>query len=102
MDSVIQILAKLSPTALVAVLTLGVIGGLGYVIFLLVKQGNEARSSMQTLTSNHLHDLPDIAETLRRIETQQGAMAAALLTQLSDIRTRLEYVAARVNGHSSK
>lgn len=100
MDTLIDILAKLTPTALIAVLVLAVIGGLGYIIYLLVQQGREARGAMETLTSNHLHDLPDIAETLRRIETQQGAMAAALLLQLSDIRTRLEYVAARVNGKS--
>lgn len=102
MDLLFQTLAKLTPPALIAVLVLCVIAGFGYIIYLLVTQDRLARASMAELKGNHLHELPDIADTLRRIETQQGAMAAALLLQLSDIRTRLEYVAARVNGHNSK
>jgi predicted PurR-regulated permease PerM len=98
MDALIQTIAKLTPPALLAVLTLGVIGGLGYIIYLLVQQGREARGAMTTLTDNHLHELPAIADTLRRIETQQVATAAALLGQLGDVRESLAYIKAKLNG----
>lgn len=101
MTLVIETLAKLTPSALVAVLVLGVIAGLGYVIYLLVTQDATARSAMAELKGNHLHELPAIAESLRRIETQQAAAAAAALGQLGDIRESLAYVKARLNGKSS-
>lgn len=98
MEALIQLLSRLTPAALLAVLVLAVIGGLGYIIYLLVKQERASRDSMEALTSNHLHELPSIAETLRRIETQQASLAAALLGQLADVRESLAYLKARLNG----
>lgn len=68
--------------ALNALTPLGLAGGLAYVIFLLVR--NQRR-----LTSNHLHDLPDMAQALIRIEAT-----------LKDINDNLIYVRARINGKS--
>jgi predicted PurR-regulated permease PerM len=99
-ESIVQILSKLPPTALVAVLVTALLGGLAYIIYLLVQQGHASTEAMDTLTSNHLHELPNIAETLRRMETQQAALAAALLGQLADVRESIAYIKARVNGKS--
>jgi hypothetical protein len=83
-----------------AVTPLGLAGGLVYVIYLLVKQRREGTAAHAELTTNHLHELPDMAQTLRRIERQNASSAAAVLGQLSDIRESLAYLKARVNGKS--
>jgi predicted PurR-regulated permease PerM len=100
MDTLIQILAKLPALILLFVIVLAVIGGLGYIIYLLVRQGNHTNAQMAELTGNHLHELPSMAETLRRMETQQMAAAAALLGQLADIRESLAHIKGRLNGRS--
>lgn len=98
MDALFQLLGKLSPTVLVTVLALVVIGGLGYIIFLLVRQGSAAARAMAALQENHLHELPEIAETLRRMEQKQDATAVAYLGHFSAILQELAYLRARVNG----
>jgi hypothetical protein len=83
--ALLQTLNSLSPLA--------IIGLLGTVIFLLVKGKTAADSKVETIASNHLHDLPSIAaavkdmsETLRRIETHMAA--------------EFSYIRAKLNGRS--
>jgi len=72
---------------------LAVIGLLGTIIFLLVQGKTAADTKVDAIASNHLHDLPSIAEsvkemseTLRRIEQRMGE--------------EFSYIRARLNGRS--
>jgi hypothetical protein len=83
--SFLQTLNTLSPLA--------VIGLLGTVIFLLVRGKTAADTKVEAIASNHLHDLPSIAEsvkemseTLRRIEQRMGE--------------EFSYIRAKLNGRS--
>ena len=44
------------------------------------------------VNGNHLHDVPEILETLKRMEMQ--------LVKLDDIKTGIEVVKARINGRN--
>jgi hypothetical protein len=66
---------------------LAVIAGLAYVIFMLVRTRGELKADNVTITENHLHELPAMAESLRRIEAQ-----------LSNISITLGYLRGRLNG----
>ncbi len=57
-------LNTLSPLAVIALL--------GTVIFMLVKAKGEMSTHVHTIKTNDLHELPEIAETLRRIELKMG------------------------------
>lgn len=70
-------LNSLSPLAVIALL--------GVVIYMLVKN----QKGQETLTSNHLHELPEMAETLRRIEAS-----------LNTVKDNTFYIRARINGRS--
>ena len=68
----------------------GVIALLGVVIYMLVRQQLNVKTvekGQQNLADNHLHELPEIANTLRRMEAKQ-----------SEIAEHIVYVRARVNG----
>lgn len=77
-------LNTLSPLAVIALL--------GLVIFMLVK-AKEAKVDVDrkvaTITDNHLHGLPDMAESLKRIEGT-----------LQNMNDNIVYIRARVNGGS--
>jgi hypothetical protein len=82
MEAIIEfltVLGSLSPLAVIALL--------GTVIFLLVKGKTSADEKIETVASNHLHDLPEMCESLKRIE--------GLLEKIND---KVTYVQARVNG----
>lgn len=98
MDALFQLLGKLSPAALLVALALIVIGGLGYIIYMLVRQGQTNAAAMLALQSNHLHELPEMAETLRRMEQKQDAATVAYLGHFSAVLQELAYLRARVNG----
>ncbi len=74
--TVVESLNSLSPLA--------VIGLLGIVIYMLVKNKREADEQNIVLTGNHLHELPEIAESLRRIE--------------QSLAENFSYIRARLNG----
>ncbi len=71
--------------ALNSLTPLGLAGLLGVVIYLQVRN----QTKVKTITENHLHGLPEMAESLRRIETT-----------LKDINDHVIYLRARVNGKS--
>lgn len=68
--SLLQTLNSLSPLAVIALLAV--------VIFYQVKHSNEVVS----LKSNDLHELPEMADTLRRIETNQATSFATIIEAL--------------------
>ncbi len=75
MDTLTQII-----TALNALSPLGLAGLLGFIIYKLI-QGNRQLKSVQ---DNHLHELPEIAETLRRVEAAQTAAFVKMITLLEN------------------
>ena len=77
-------------TTLNSLSPLAVIGLLGTIIFLLVKGKTAADEKVETIASNHLHELPTIAEdirsmaeTLRRIETRMAEEFSYLKAKLN-------------------
>lgn len=66
LSPIIQALNSLSP--------LGLAGGLGYIIYLQVKT-NKGQNKIAT---NHLHGLPEMHETLKRIEENQKSQTELL------------------------
>lgn len=85
MDAIVVLLQTLNTLS-----PLGVIAMLGLVIFMLVK-AKSAKSDMDEqialISHNHLSGLPEMAESLRRIES--------LLQTMND---NITYIRARVNG----
>ncbi len=67
---------------------LAVIGLLAAIIFMQVRNRTEANAHVAHLQSNDLHELPEIAETLRRIEVSMTENFA--------------YIKARINGGSHR
>lgn len=79
MLDILSALASLSP--------LGVIALLAYVIYLLVTQRKEAGQRHRVLASNHLHELPAMADSLRRMEAT-----------LQSMNENIVWIKARING----
>lgn len=78
-------------TALNSLTPLAIIGLLGTVIFLLVKGKTATGRKVEAIANNHLHDLPELvelvrkmADTLQRIEVRMGE--------------DFTYIKARING----
>lgn len=69
--------------ALNSLTPLGLAGGLGYVIYLLVKN----QRKVHQIGANHLHELPQIASDIR-----------AMRDQLQTMNDHIIYIRARVNG----
>lgn len=85
MDAISALLAQLNTLS-----PLGVIALLGLIIYMLVKAKDakvEVDSKIATITDNHLHGLPEMAESLKRIE--------AVLQNVND---NIVHVRARING----
>lgn len=80
MDSVIEIIKTLNTLS-----PLGVIALLALVLFYQAKNNKAAVDSSKTLhtvRTNDLHELPEIAETLRRIEVTQSQAFATIIARL--------------------
>lgn len=75
MAEIIQTLNGITP--------LGLAAGLAYVIYLQVTN----RGRVANLETNHLHELPEMANTLRRIEAA-----------MTEMRSDVVHIKARVNG----
>lgn len=73
--ALLQALSSLSP--------IGVIALLGVVIWMLVRN----QRGQQQIADNHLHELPEMAQTLREIKSL-----------LYEHGKALEYIKARING----
>lgn len=63
---------------------LGLAAGLGYVIYLLVRGKQHVQGEIHQIRTNDLHELGDMAETLRRIEVK--------------ISEEFSYIRAKLNG----
>lgn len=77
-------------TFLTNVQPLGVIALLGVVIYMLVKN----QQGQKRIATNHLHGLPEMAETLKRIEEKLDRNFEKLSTDVS-------YIRGRINGKDS-
>ena len=82
MESLFQFLTTVQP--------IGVITLLGLIIFILVK-GKKLEEGQNEITTNHLHGLPEMADTLKRIEEK---LDRNFEKQNADI----SYIKARLNG----
>lgn len=78
MDVVVELLKTLNDLS-----PLAIIGLLGTVIFLLVKGKTAADSKVETIATNHLHELPEIMETLREMNRTLIALDAYLRARLN-------------------
>ena len=79
--SLLQTLNSLSPLA--------VIGLLGTIIFMMVRGKTAADSKVDTLASNHLHDLPSIAESVKEMSLTLQRIELKMVEEFSYIRSRL-------------
>ena len=70
-------------------LFLAVIGLLGMIIFLLVKGKTAADEKVETIASNHLHELPSMAEDLRSIAETLRRMETKMAEEFSYLRGKL-------------
>ena len=62
MDTIIAFLTTLDSLSPLAVIAL-----LGTIIFMLVKGKTASAKALHTVQTNHLHELPEMSETLRRV-----------------------------------
>ena len=76
--SLLNTLNSLSPLAVIALL--------GTVIFLLVKGKTAADKKVDEIRGNDLHELADMAETLRRIEISLAREFVAIQTKLDGLK----------------
>ena len=71
----LTLLNTLSPLAVIALLAV--------IIYLLVKGKQEVSGKVSTISDNHLHDLPAMAETLQRIEVSLSENFAYIKAKLN-------------------
>jgi hypothetical protein len=88
METLITFLTTLNSLSPLAVIAL-----LGTIIFLLVKGKTAADGKVDTIASNHLHELPEIAETLR-------VMAETLRRMETKMSEEFAYLRGKLNGRS--
>lgn len=62
---------------------LAIIGLLAIILFFQAKNKVKADGDFETLTGNHLHELPAILETLQRIEVANATGFATILAKLN-------------------
>jgi hypothetical protein len=76
--SLLQVLNSLSPLAVIALLAV--------IIFMMVQQnkGTAKQEQVNEIRDNHLHDLPQMLETLQRIEVKLGEEFAFIRAKLSN------------------
>lgn len=86
MDVILEILQALNTIS-----PLGIAGLLGVVIFMLVKGQKDSQDKYETVTGNHLHELPTIAENIGRCAESLQRIEVKLADDLS-------YIKAKVNG----
>jgi len=75
--SLLQVLNSLSPLAVIALLAV--------IIFMMVQQnkGTAKQEQVNEIRDNHLHDLPQMLETLQRIEVKLGEEFAYIRAKLN-------------------
>jgi hypothetical protein len=73
--SVFEMLNAVSPLGLAALLA--------YVIYLLVKGKTSTDAKVETIATNHLHGLPEMADTLKEIQLTLTSLDAYLRARLN-------------------
>jgi hypothetical protein len=95
MSDLLAFLPTLPPVMLATLGALAVLGLQGWVIYLLVK----ARQQQETIATNHLHDLPEMVEILRRMETRQHEAARDMFTLLREVRDMVYWIKVKHGGN---
>ena len=106
MDELLKILTGISP--------LGLAGLLAFILYTQLKKNKERAEiydddgnkidllfiwkQIQLIQDNHLHDLPEMNETLKRIETAINRDSDNSVRSFSEIKEGLVYIKARING----
>jgi hypothetical protein len=88
MEVIISLLTTLNTLSPLAVIAL-----LGTIIFLLVKGKTAADGKVEVIASNHLHGLPEMADTLKSIAETLRRMEVKMGEEFS-------YLRAKLNSHS--
>ena len=82
------------------IVSLLVIGGMGFIIYTLVTKSKEYDEKYQTITTNHLHEMPEMAQTLRNLDDGIGRLTDGLDRQERTLVALDSYLRARLNGGS--
>jgi hypothetical protein len=82
MNDIIQILSTLSPV--------GLAGMLAYIIYLLIKGRTAADAKVETIASNHLHELPELVDTSRKIIDVLQRIENRMVEDFTVIKAKLE------------
>ena len=97
MDTLISLLeaaTKAGPLVLLCLLA----GGLGYLLYLVVPKIKEYDQKYETITGNHLHDLPNIADGITRLIVAVDRLSDAMDRQERTLVALDSYTRARLNG----
>jgi len=73
--SFLSFLNTLSPLAVIALLSV--------IIYMLVKSKSEVTQKVETIGSNHLHELPELTDTIRDMHRTLVALDAFLRAKLN-------------------
>lgn len=84
MESIISLLATLNSLSPLAVIAL-----LGLVLYVTIYK-QPSRSDLDTIKSNHLHELPQIAKDLRRMSDTMQRMETNMSTSFAAILGRMD------------
>lgn len=84
MDAIIEFLNTLNSLS-----PLAVIGLLGTVIYMLVKGRTATDAKVETIASNHLHDLPEAVDILRRMEATLQRIEVRMGEDFAHIKARI-------------
>ncbi len=88
MDSLLEFLNALNSLSPLAVIAL-----LGTIIFILVRRKAASPEAVAEIKDNHLHDMPEMVATLRKIDETLQRMEVRIAEDLA-------YIRARINGTS--
>ena len=75
-------------------------GGMAFIIYTLITKSKDYDTKYDTITGNHLHELPDMAVSLKSIDSNMERMLDTMERQERTLVALDAYVHARLNGHN--
>lgn len=97
MDIILQILeaaAKAGPL----IVSLVTLGGLAFIIYTMAQKTKDYDQKYDTITGNHLHELPDIAEGIKSLNANVEKLYDCAERQERTLVALDSYLRARLNG----
>ena len=73
-------------------------GGMAYIIYIMVTKSRDYESKYETITTNHLHDLPNISEGLKGLSIGLDRIAESQERQERTLVALDSFLRARLNG----